>query len=166
MIRHAKLPEIKDILQITRACAIKMVGNGIYQWNEQYPTEQAFLNDLERNELYVNEHEGQIIGAIVISTLMDEEYIPIKWMTPNGNNTYIHRVCIHPDYQGMGVAQAMMDFAENYSKKNGFDSVRLDTFSQNKRNQKFYEQRGYQKLGDIFFPKQSEHPFHCYELVL
>ena len=166
MIRRAKLPEIKDILKVTRACAQKMVDNGIYQWNEHYPTEQAFLDDLKRNELYVNEHNGRIIGAIVISTHMDEEYIPIKWLTPNGNNTYIHRVCIHPEFQGKGFAQAMMDFAEDFSRSNGFDSVRLDTFSQNKRNQQFYEQRGYQKLGDIFFPKQSEHPFHCYELVL
>ena len=166
MIRRAKLPEIKDILKVTRACAQKMVDNGIYQWNEHYPTEQAFLDDLKRNELYVNEHNGRIIGAIVISTHMDEEYIPIKWLTPNGNNTYIHRVCIHPEFQGKGFAQAMMDFAEDFTRSNGFDSVRLDTFSQNKRNQQFYEQRGYQKLGDIFFPKQSEHPFHCYELVL
>ena len=166
MIRRAKLPEIKDILKVTRACAQKMVDNGIYQWNEHYPTEQAFLDDLKRNELYVNEHNGRIIGAIVISTHMDEEYIPIKWLTSNGNNTYIHRVCIHPEFQGKGFAQAMMDFAEDFTRSNGFDSVRLDTFSQNKRNQQFYEQRGYQKLGDIFFPKQSEHPFHCYELVL
>ena len=166
MIRHAKLPEIKDILRVTRACAKKMVENGIYQWNEHYPTEEAFVNDLKRNELYVYEHNNQIIGAIVISSHMDEEYIPIKWLTPNGNNTYIHRVCIHPDFQGKGFAQSMMDFAESLSQENGFASVRLDTFSQNKRNQHFYEQRGYQKLGDIFFPKQSEHPFHCYELVL
>ena len=165
MIRRAKLPEIKDILQITRACALKMAENGIYQWNEQYPTEGAFLNDFERNELYVKEHNDQIIGAIVISTHMDEEYIPVKWLTPNGNSTYIHRVCIHPSHQGKGFAQNMMNFAEDYSKNNGFESVRLDTFSQNERNQRFYEQRGYQKLGNIFFPKQSDHPFYCYELV-
>ena len=165
MIRRAKLPEIKDILQITRACALKMAENGIYQWNEQYPTEDAFLNDFERNELYVKDYNHQIIGAIVISTHMDEEYIPVKWLTPNGNSTYIHRVCIHPSHQGKGFAQNMMNFAEDYSKNNGFESVRLDTFSQNERNQRFYEQRGYQKLGNIFFPKQSDHPFYCYELV-
>jgi len=33
-------------------------------------------------------------------------------------------------------------------------------------NQKFYELRGYKKLGSIYFPKQSEHPFYCYEFVL
>ena len=110
MIRRAKLPEIKDILQITRACALKMAENGIYQWNEQYPTEDAFLNDFERNELYVKDYNHQIIGAIVISTHMDEEYIPIQWLTKNENNIYIHRLSIDPELQGQGYAQKLMDF--------------------------------------------------------
>lgn len=166
MIRRAKLSEISDILAITRACALHMQEIGIFQWNEHYPSEQAFIKDLEREELYVLSDQAKVIGAIVASTHMDDEYIPIQWLTENGNNVYVHRLCVHPDHQGKGYAQRLMDFAENYAKANSFDSVRLDTFSQNKRNQKFYERRGYQKLGDIFFPKQSEHPFHCYELLL
>jgi len=166
MIRHAKISEIDHILTITKACALKMQSNGIFQWNENYPNKAAFINDLDRNELYVKEHEGSVVGAIVVSTFMDEEYVPIEWLTPNGNSTYIHRLCVDPACQGKGFAQELMDFAEENSKAQGFASVRLDTFSQNKRNQRFYEQRGYQKLGDIFFPKQSGHPFHCYELVL
>ena len=166
MIRPAKISEIPDILTITHACAIKMQKNGIFQWNEYYPSKEAFVKDIERGELFVIEEDNIVLGTIVISTLMDEEYKPIKWLTPNGNNTYIHRLSVHPDHQGKGLAQKMMDYAETFSKENGFLSVRLDTFSQNKRNQRFYEQRGYQKLGDVFFPKQSEHPFHCYELVL
>ena len=166
MIRRAKISEIPDILIITQACARKMQENGIFQWNEHYPSEAAFKKDVEREELYAVEENGKILGAIVISTFMDEEYVPIKWLTPNGKSTYIHRLCVHPEQQGKGLAQQLMDYAEGYSRDNGFLSVRLDTFSQNQRNQRFYEQRGYQKLGDIFFPKQSEHPFHCYELVL
>ncbi|MEC3963853.1 GNAT family N-acetyltransferase [Flagellimonas halotolerans] len=166
MIRHAKISEIPDILTITRACAQKMQENGIFQWNEHYPSKEAFIKDIERQELFVAEENSTVQGTIVISTLMDEEYMPIQWLTPNGNSTYIHRLSVHPNLQGKGLAQKMMDFAEAFTRENGFVSVRLDTFSQNKRNQRFYEQRGYQKLGDIFFPKQSEHPFHCYELVL
>lgn len=166
MIRRAKISEIPDILTITRACAKKMEENGIFQWNEHYPSKEAFIKDIERYELFVIEENRTVQGTIVISTLMDDEYKPIKWLTPNGNSTYIHRLSVHPNFQGKGFAQQMMDFAEAYSRENGFVSVRLDTFSQNKRNQRFYEQRGYQKLGDIFFPKQSDHPFHCYELVL
>ncbi|MFT0714100.1 GNAT family N-acetyltransferase [Flagellimonas lutimaris] len=166
MIRRAKISEIPDILTITRACAKKMEENGIFQWNEHYPSKEAFIKDIEREELFVIEENSTVQGTIVISTLMDDEYKPITWLTQNGNSTYIHRLSVHPNVQGKGFAQQMMDFAEAYSRENGFVSVRLDTFSQNKRNQRFYEQRGYQKLGDIFFPKQSDHPFHCYELVL
>ncbi|WP_400075585.1 GNAT family N-acetyltransferase [Winogradskyella sp. R77965] len=166
MIRKATLIDIEPILIMTKACANIMITNGIYQWNEHYPKASAFENDIKRDELYVLELESQIAGCIVISTFMDEEYIPVKWFTPNKNNIYIHRLAIHPKHQGSGYAQQLMDFAEQFAIDNSYNSIRLDTFSQNKRNQKFYELRGYKKLGDIYFPKQSEFPFHCYELVL
>ncbi|MEH6679874.1 MAG: GNAT family N-acetyltransferase [Sediminicola sp.] len=166
MIRPAKLSEINNIMAITKACADHMAQKGIFQWNEHYPSAAAFERDIHRNELYVLELEGKLVGTVVLSTHMDDEYLPIKWLTPNLNNLYIHRLSVHPRYQGKGHAQKLMDFAEQYARNNNFVSVRLDTFSQNKRNHLFYTQRGYQQLGDIFFPKQSEHPFHCYELTL
>lgn len=166
MIRRAKISQISDILSISKACAAYMRTNGIYQWNQHYPSKEAFLADMEREELYVSLREDKPIGTIVISTLMDEEYKPVKWLTENGNSMYVHRLAVHPNFQGKGHARLLMDFAENHARKHGFSSVRLDTFSQNKRNQKFYETRGYKKLGTIFFPKQSEHPFYCYELLL
>jgi len=168
MIRRAKISEIDDILDITRACGLHMASKGIFQWNEHYPSRKAFENDVARNELFVLEDSGELLGGIVVSTFMDDEYLPISWLTQTGieNNIYIHRLFVHPNHQGSGNAQKLMDFAEEQARQGNFLSVRLDTFSKNERNQKFYEQRGYQKLGDIFFPKQSEHPFHCYELVL
>ncbi len=166
MIRLAKILEIPNILNITKACAKSMIDQGIYQWNEHYPSQEAFKRDIARNELYVLEVSNKIIGTIVISTYMDEEYAPIEWLTPNNRNIYIHRLAVHPQEQKKGYAQKLMDFAEDYARNKGFVSVRLDTFSQNSRNNAFYQARGYQKLGDIYFPKQSEFPFHCYELIL
>lgn len=166
MIRIAEEKDIQPVLEITKACAKSMISSGIYQWNEYYPNQSAFQNDIERNELYVLELDNGIKGCIVISTLMDSEYKPIKWLTKNENNIYIHRLAIHPKLQGKGYAQQLMDFAEQFAIDNRYSSIRLDTFSQNKRNQKFYELRGYKRLGDIHFPKQSEFPFYCYELLL
>ncbi|MCK0192014.1 GNAT family N-acetyltransferase [Arenibacter sp. F20364] len=166
MIRLAKILEIPDILNITKACAKNMIDQGIYQWNEYYPSEEAFVNDISRNELYVLEIRDNIIGTIVVSNFMDAEYYPIGWLTPNKNNIYIHRLAVHPEEQKKGYAQELMDFAEDLARKGGFVSVRLDTFSKNARNNNFYRARGYQAVGDIHFPKQSELPFHCYELIL
>ena len=166
MIRLAKKQEIGEILTLTNACAQAMIAQGIYQWNQHYPSRTAFQQDVSRGELYVLEKQDKIVGIVVISTLMDLEYEPIAWLTPNGNNVYIHRLGVHPQYQGQGLARQLMDFAESQARKAQMDSVRLDTFSQNKRNQKFYVNRGYKQLGNIYFPKQSEFPFYCYELVL
>ena len=164
MIRKATVLDLNSIMQITKACAKHMINQQIYQWNEHYPNRNAFENDVQRGELYVYVQNNICIGCIVITTIKDVEYVPIEWLTKD-KNIYIHRLAVHPKYQGKGIAQHMMTFAENYAKINGYSSVRLDTFSQNKRNQKFYETRGYKRLGNIYFPKQSKHPFYCYELV-
>ncbi|WP_047417463.1 GNAT family N-acetyltransferase [Cellulophaga sp. Hel_I_12] len=166
MIRAAKISEITDILTITKACAKKMANAGIYQWNEQYPSKIVFEKDIERKELFVFEKSSKIIGVIVISTFMDEEYKAIKWLSSQGKAIYIHRLAIHPDFQSQGYAQQLMNFAENYARENSFTSVRLDTFSENIKNQQFYNHRGYQKLEAIYFPRQSDSPFYCYELLV
>ena len=166
MIRKGEEGDLESIIAMTTACARHMMKKGIFQWNDFYPNSSAFKNDIIRDELYVLEHNEKIIGCIVISTFMDKEYSPIQWLTANRNNIYIHRLAVHPTFQGKGHAQRLMDFAEQYAIENNYISIRLDTFSQNKKNQKFYELRGYKRLGDIYFPRQSEYPFHCYELIL
>ena len=166
MIRKATLDDIEVVLQITRACARHMIQQNIFQWNEFYPNASVFINDVKQDELYVLENNRVVVGCITISKFMDNEYKSVKWLTPNTNNIYIHRLAVNPKFQGQGFAQKLMNYAEVFSIKNNYPSIRLDTFSQNKKNQKFYELRGYKKLGDIYFPKQSDYPFYCYELIL
>jgi len=166
MIRRAKLSEIEKIIKITTACAEKMVSEEIFQWNEHYPNKNVFFKDIERNELFVYETQNTIIGCIVISTEKDIEYETVNWLTTDNSNYYIHRLAILPNFQKRGYAKEMMDYAETFALKNNISSIRLDTFSQNIRNQKFYEARGYTRLENIYFPKQSSYPFYCYEKLL
>lgn len=166
MIQLAEISEIDQILNLTSACAYKMNEEGIYQWNDSYPNYKVFRQDIEREELYLFKLENKIVGCIVISRVMDDVYQTIQWLTKNRNNYYIHRLAVHPDYQGKGIARKLMDFAEDLAVQDNITSIRLDTFSKNPRNQKFYNARGYQKLGDIYFPMKSEFPFYCYELPL
>ncbi len=165
MIRKALLSDLNSIYKLSQACARAMILKGIYQWNEHYPTVERFQKDIKLEELYVIGEE-EIKGIIVLTETVDKEYIPVKWLTKNKKNLYVHRLAVNPKYWGQGYAQQLMNFAEEFAKNGQYISVRLDTFSQNKRNQNFYETRGYQRLGDIYFPKQSDHPFYCYELVL
>lgn len=166
MIRKGTVNDIDAVLKITNACAQHLISQNIFQWNEFYPNKAPFEKDVRREELYVLQESNEIKGCITISTFMDEEYQSVNWLTPNSNNIYIHRLAIDPNVQGRGHARLLMDYAESFAIKNNYWSIRLDTFSQNQRNKKFYELRGYKKTGEIYFPRQSEHPFYCYELVL
>ena len=166
MIRPAKVAEIPHIMAIAKACGAALRAGGIFQWIDSYPREEAFLADLERGELWVLDPGSGPVGMITSSRIKDAEYETVDWLGEDGDHRYIHRLGVHPEGQGQGAARKLMDFAEQRARQEGADSVRLDTFSRNPRNQRFYEQRGYVRLGAVYFPKQSAYPFYCYELPL
>ncbi|MHA6279070.1 GNAT family N-acetyltransferase [Salinimicrobium sp. CAU 1759] len=167
MIRKAEIKDLASIKKLTEACAVSMQQKGIFQWNEHYPSLEKLQEDIQKEELFLLEENVELQGIIVLTPHMDEEYIPIDWLTPkDSKNLYVHRLATKPEQWGSGNGRKLMDFAEAFARENEYDSVRLDTFSQNQRNQRFYEARGYKRLGNIYFPKQSEQPFYCYELVL
>jgi len=166
IIVKAHKSDLDALLKITRNCAKQMIAQGIFQWNESYPSKSIFEKDIELSQIWKLKVENEIVGMIVLTEIEDEEYQDVSWLTPNNKNLYVHRLAVNPKDQGKGYARILMDFAEEYAEEHNYESIRLDTFSQNKRNQKFYELRNYQKLDNIFLPNQSEHPFYCYEKVL
>ena len=166
MIRKANLNDLRDIKKLTEACAKALQQQNIFQWNEHYPSLEKLKKDIENQELYVFEEENMIIAIIVLTPNMDEVYRNIDWLSKTDNNLYVHRLATHPEFWGKGYARKIMDFAEEFAKNKNFTSIRLDTFSKNIRNQKFYEARGYTKLGEVYFPHKNEYPFHCYEKLL
>lgn len=166
MIRLADFSDLTEIKELTEACAVALQDKNIHQWNKHYPSIEKLNEDIEKQELFVFEEEGQILGIIVLTPDMDEVYSTVDWLAPTGNNLYVHRLAIKPSSWGHGYGRRLMDFAEDQAKNRGFVSVRLDTFSQNLRNQKFYDSRDYTRLSSIYFPKKSQHPFYCYEKII
>ena len=165
-IELAKKSDLDSVMKMINACALDLISKNIFQWSEKYPSSEVFKNDIEKNVLFVTKHKLKIIGCLALCSNKDIEYKNIKWLTEDNKNLYIHRLAVDPNFQKKGIGKSLMDFAEEYAKKNDFKSIRLDTFSQNKRNNKFYKSREYVKLDDVFFPAQSEYPFHCYEKII
>ena len=147
-------------------CANDLIGKNIFQWNEKYPSRDIFLSDIEKKNLFILKNNSGIIGCIALSHEKDIEYTDVKWLTKDDKNLYLHRLAVDPKFQKKGIGKLLMDFAEDYARNNKFISVRLDTFSKNERNNRFYKSRKYTKLDDVYFPNQSEFPFHCYEKIL
>ena len=166
IIRLAKDDDIKRVVEIANACADHMISKNIFQWDENYPSKEIFEEDVKNDCLFVIEKNTKVLGCICISLKIDDDNKNVKWLTANHNNVYLHRLAVHPDFQGKGLALRLMDYAEEFTLKNGYNSIRLDTFSGNQKNNKFYTLQGYTKLEKIFYRTQSDMPFHCYEKIL
>ena len=165
-IELATQNQLDRVKEIAEACAKNMIENNIFQWNDKYPSREIFKEDIKNKSLYVSKINQEVVGCIMFSSRKDDVYKTVNWITKDEYNLYIHRLAVHPIFQKRGIARKMMDFAEDFAKSNNYISIRLDTFSQNPRNNKFYKSRGYKKLDDVYFPKQSEFPFHCYEKLV
>ena len=165
-IELARKNDLDRVKEIAEACAKNMIENNIFQWNDKYPSREIFKEDIKNKSLYVSKINQEVVGCIMFSSFKDDVYKTVNWITQDEYSLYIHRLAVHPIFQKRGIARKMMDFAEEFAKSNNYISIRLDTFSQNPRNNKFYKSRGYNKLDDVYFPKQSEFPFHCYEKLV
>jgi len=165
-IKRAILENIDPIMYIVNKCTQHMISNGIYQWNDTYPSRETFLKDIEDENLYVLFKKDKIIGCVSFCNKMDEFYEKVEWLSDSKNNVYVHRLAINPNEQGNGYSKILMNYIEKQCKIEDVDSIRLDTFSVNEKNNKLYESLGYKKLGQIYFRKQSDYPFNCYEKLL
>ena len=165
-IELAVISHLDKVKEIAECCASDMINRNIFQWNEKYPSKKIFKEDIESISLYLAKINQEIVGCIMLTKNKDDVYKDIKWLSEDNINLYIHRLAVHPLFQKKGIGRKMMDFAEDYAKSNNYESVRLDTFSKNKRNNIFYENRGYIRLGNVYFPEQSRFPFYCFEKLI
>lgn len=163
--------DLDAVLEIVALCIRQMREAGSDQWDEIYPTRAVFEADAQSGALYVlrapNPAGGQqtkVIGAVVINDVQADEYSSVAWRFPDPRPFVIHRLCVHPDRQGLGAGRRLMDFAESSAVARGYASIRLDTYTGNPRAVALYEQRGYRPAGFVRFPRRRL-PFLCMELV-
>ena len=166
IIEKATPDDIREILDLVHECIRDMSEHGMDQWNEIYPKDEIFVSDIENATLFVVKNEETIVGIIVLSQEQDKEYEAIPWRDGTGKFILVHRLAVLPSWQRQGIATQLMDFAEAFGRKNGFMSIRIDTYSHNPRTLSFFEKRGYErKNGEIFFP-ETDKPYYCYEIFL
>lgn len=164
MIRLATPTDIPRILHIKDLAVAKMYQNQIFQWDESYPTEEIFRQDICLNELYVIEDENLIVGFACINTTQAPEYQTLTWTT-TPKAYVVHRLAIDPTTTGKGYATQLMEFAENLARSQNIFSMRIDTLSKNIFAQKLFSKMGYTSVGQVFFARKPE-PFYCYEKSL
>lgn len=164
MIRRALLTDLQEILNVKDLVIADMAKHNIFQWDHAYPNEAVLTQDIENQDLYVIEENGVICGFACIDTKQAPEYATLDFeMTDTAY--VVHRLAIHPEYNGRGYASRMIQFAEDLAVQNGVFDLRIDTFCENYRAQNFFKKQGFNYVGDVIFPRKKE-PFCCFHKTL
>ena len=62
-------------------------------------------------------------------------------------------VIIHESYRNEGLGKQLFDWIHQYAKDHNYEATELNTFIENIKSHKFYENQGYRKLGLHFVKK-------------
>ncbi|OKP92931.1 GCN5 family acetyltransferase [Paenibacillus sp. P32E] len=164
-IRIARKDEIGEIMELISKCVQVMQDGGSDQWNDTYPNREVIGKDIADGTLYVCVDQAAIAGIIVLDNNQAEQYEAIDWLEVKGPNLIMHRLAVHPEVQGKGIARKLIAFAEEYARSSGYTSIRLDTYAMNNKTLVLYPSLGYERRGEVDFPGRTAN-FPVFEKVL
>ena len=151
--RRATVDDLDALVNLYGAAAQDMFRQGIDQWDEYYPDREILAEDVESGDMTLGFLDGQLACAYVVNREYDPEYELGAWEHTEGDFCVLHRLCVNPQLQGRDLARQAMARMEKTALEQGFDSVRLDVFSQNLHAQRLYEKLGYRRTGEVRFRK-------------
>jgi len=164
-IIKAEYKDLIPVMDTVGACVAHLREQGIYQWNEMYPTEKVLEEDIREGTLYIVKYGETCRGMVVLNQVHDTEWKNAHWSEDCENPLCVHRLIVHPEWQNQGVGRALMEFAHSYAVDNNHDCIRFDAYSGNPPLVETYQRMGCKKTGEAIFPYR-ELPFWCYEMMV
>ncbi len=162
MIRLATKNDLEDVLKIYRDAQKFIKTFNSPQWQDGYPNEKTFLNDLLNKQIYVNEIDGEIKSvATIIGIEPTYSYIEGAWLNDKPYLT-IHRIATRIDALGKGYAKDFLDYAHQVLKIN---NIRIDTHELNAPMIKFLNKNGFVYCGIIYLNNPHDSKRLAYQKV-
>lgn len=146
MIRKAVLSDIDKIEQsYTELLTNEKENGGFSNWVlGVYPVRETAQNALDEDSLYVLEEDCEICASVILNSFQAEDYKKVNWKYSAADSEVmvIHTLCIPPSKAGRGYGKAMVSFAFDKAKSDGFKVIRLDTFAGNEPAKRLYTGMG------------------------
>ena len=153
-IRKSHLDDVQRIMTLIHQAQNYFKQQNIDQWQDGYPNEDSIINDINQNEAYVLEDNGKILATTMISSNIEPtyNYIEGNWLQ-NDKYMVIHRIAIHNDQKGKGLAKIIID--EALKLHPDIHSIRIDTHDDNLSMQRFLIKYGFTYCGTIYLENKS-----------
>ncbi len=164
VIRTAINTDIPTLANLFRLATNAMIARGIGQWNYTYPLESHIRPDVQKGSCFVMESENRdLVATISLDFMQDAQYRKVGWNTYALRPMVVHRLAVHPGYQGRGYGRQMMLFAEERARQAGVSVIRLDAFSLNPVSLAMYHSLGYRRAAGYCYFHGISFPFYCFD---
>jgi len=162
LIRLATQEDIPALMALVRRVVLLMRAAGNLQWDEKYPNEAVFEQDIALTQLWISDIDGSIAGVAALTMDQEPEYAQVGWDL-NERAIVVHRLAVDPVFRGAGVASALMQKAEELAVERSITVLRVDTNTQNAATQQLFPKLGYLLAGQIGLSIRPGLRFLCYE---
>ncbi len=142
MIRKATL---QDKPSIAKIASVLYLGMPEFVWNQ----ETYIDRQIAKGEYFVKEAEGIIVA--------------IASFRKRGNKMYIETLAVHPETQSNGIGKEFIEFAKQYTKTAGLNTLCACAFFEY-GNKEFYLKQGFKLLNRS--GAYQGHKFHRFEMKL
>ena len=172
VIRAARVGEDGDALAFYHDLIEKMQGQPYcpYWTKGVYPTLEVIHSAIEGSDMFLAVEAGRIAGAFILNHAQGAGYDRVPWQTAAAPEAVgvLHLLAVHPDFQGRGLAKALLQRAAAEGRSRGDGVIRLDTLTWNLPGRRLYEGFGFQWRGDfdLTYPTTGTIPFSMYELAI
>ncbi len=158
VITAANLSDKEQVLALYE----EQKGRDYCYWDEDYPSEESFDFDIDRQALFVMKQGDRIVAAISIDEDENIEKLECwdKDLLPGGE---LARLAVSVELQNTGIAKEMLRYGMEELKARGCKSVHFLVNRGNKKAVGCYSHFDFNIVGDCDL---YEEDFLCYEKAL
>ena len=148
---HTEYKHINDVMVIINQAKAYFKRNGINQWQDGYPNEESFHNDINQNKSYILIDDDKVIGTMFFAIQNDPtyNYIEGQWLS-HEPYAVIHRIAVDENVKGRSLAFELVKYVIAECDKSNIKSIRIDTHEDNLSMQRFLKKNGFIPCGTIY----------------
>ena len=150
------LNEIKNLYDDIR-------NNTYTLWDENYPSEELILWDIERKGLWGVFDNQNLIAVTFIGQRCEDGEENFTWKDTFKKRGTFARIGVSPKYQNKGIGTHLVDFVLKELKSQEFDGVRILVGTKNTNAIKLYLKFGFINCGKT---ERYGHEYYLFELRL
>lgn len=127
-------------------------GRAVIGWiRNVYPVRRTAEDALSRNDLFVMKEKNEVVAAAIINQIQVEEYKYARWRVEAEDSEVmvLHCLAVESSKKNKGYGKKFVAFYEDYARRCGCSSLRMDTNARNTRARKLYQKLGYEETGIV-----------------